>query len=356
MNSAPLIDVLPWGFKNPPSEGRTILICDSHETDGRFLLHTIASQCLSSRSDYHPSVNTSVHSSSTSPAGNPAASASIKKEPFKIIWIHCGMKTNANILAAMRKIGCDLRLNEDMVDIIPILAHFSQPEGQTQQKNSEEGPDSGSEQMNDENYLKSVYRSLKQITNSNAKYTIIIDNCSLMSTFFGAALTYGFITKLRSLVRNGVKQGKDTGLVILASHDSDQENYIHSTDQQGQNKSVAGSKQMHYIGAGGRGVLHDTEAIARLEQDARYELGEMVWERSLVELADGVVDVVPLASGFAKDVHGRIVFTSRIGAGRGWKREDDASSARSNNHFLSSMVNYRCTDGGIRAIRLRVGS
>jgi hypothetical protein len=292
-------------------------------------------------------MNTSAHSSSASPA----ASASARKEPFKIIWIHCGMKTNANILAAMRKIGCDLRLNENMVDIIPILAHFSQPEGQNQQKKSEEGPE-----MNDEIYLKSVYRSLKQITNSDAKYTIIIDNCSLMSTFFGAALTYGFITKLKSLVRNGAKQGKDTGLVILASHDSDQENYIHSTDQQEQNKSVAGSKQMHYIGAGGRGMLHDTEAIARLEQDVGYELDEMVWERSLVELADGVVDVVPLASGFAKDVHGRIVFTSRIGAGRGWKREDDASSARSNNQFLSSMVNYCCTDGGIRAIRLRVGS
>ena len=324
MNSVPLTDILPWGF-NPPSGG--VLICDSNETDGRFLLHTIASQCLSSKSSFSASSSSANHSSST------------KKEPHHVIWINCGAKTNAHILAAMKKIGCDIRLNENL-DIIPIIPHFSQPQP-AQEPEME---------MSDEDYLKKVYQQVKKIASSRSKYTIIIDNCSLLSTFFGAALTFTFVQKMRTLIRTQSK-GKDNGFVFLASHDLDQEHYMHSTDQE--KRSVTGSKKLQYIGAGGWGMLHDAETMAGMELDAGYEFDEIVWERSLVELADGVVDVIPLASGFAKDVHGRLVFTSRMGGGC-WKNENDTS--RTQNNFLTTLVNYCCTDAGIRAIRLRVGS
>jgi hypothetical protein len=72
----------------------------------------------------------------------------------------------------------------------------------------------------------------------------------------------------------------------------------------------------------------------------------------LVELADGVIDVVPLASGFAKDVHGRLIFTSKWGAGLGWKKNDNSSTAK--NNFSTTLVNFCCSDAGVRAIRLRV--
>ena len=38
---------------------------------------------------------------------------------------------------------------------------------------------------------------------------------------------------------------------------------------------------------------------------------ECPWERQLVEMADTVVDVVPLASGYSREVHGRLIFTSK---------------------------------------------
>lgn len=313
MNSVPLADILPWGFENPPTGGRTVLICDSSETDGRFLLHTIASQCLSSKSS--------------------------KKESFNIIWINCGMKTDGQIRAAMKKIGSDIRSNEELVDIVPVIPHLSQQHA------------GESDLLSDQDYLKKVYRQVKSKTLTMSKYMIIIDNCSSLSTYFGATLTYTFVQKMRTLIRKQSNE-KDAGLVILASHDLDQEHYIHSTNQE--QRSVAGNKKLQYIGAGGRGMLHDSETMAGLELDAGYELDEMVWERALVELADGIVDVVPLASGFAKDVHGRLVFTSRLGGGLGWKKEDKASQAK--NNFSTTLVNYCCSDAGIRAIRLRVGS
>ncbi len=332
MNSIPLSDVLPWGVHNPPRGGRTVLICDSNETDGRFLLHTIASQCLSSKSS---------PSTATTTAAAPTSGNSAKHERYRVIWINCGAKTDAHVLAGMKKIGCDLRQNEHLVDMLSILPYFCQP------PQNDQGTVEGTE-MSDEDYVKGVYQRVKEITSSSSKYLIIMDDCSMLSTFFGASLTLTFVQKIRTLVRMQSKE-KDNGLVLLASHDLDQENYIHSTDQGKRN--VTGSKKMQYIGAGGRGILHDAESMAGLELDSAYEFGDIPWERSLVELADGIVDVIPLASGFAKDVHGRLVFTSRTICG--WNFDKD--TARPSNHFLTTMVNYCCTDAGVRAIRLRVG-
>ena len=97
---------------------------------------------------------------------------------------------------------------------------------------------------------------------------------------------------------------------------------------------------------------------------------QSVWERALIEMADGIVDVLPLTSGFARDVHGRLIFTERLGS-KGWKcsntngkvtnaetgnREIQTRSINpiSKSHFSTTTVNYCCDDSGVRAIRLRV--
>ena len=319
MNSVPLTDTLPWGFDKPPVGGRTVLICDSAETDGRFVLHTIVSQCLSP--------------SKKSP------STAKKETPYNVIWINCGTKTEGQIRQAIKKIGCDIKSNADSLYVTSIIPQLC-----------EQLPEKAELGLCNEDLLKIIYQDVKRRTSSLSKYVIIIDSCSSLSTYFGAPLTFHFVQKMRTLVRKDSRR-KDNSLILLASHDLDQEHYISSGNHAQRN--VVGMKKMQYIGAGGRGIICDAESMASMELDAAYELNETAWERALIEISDGVVDVVPLASGFAKDVHGRLVFTCRQGSGLGWKKEDETSQVKKK--FSTSLVNYCCSDAGVRSIRLRVG-
>mmetsp|Transcript_12767 Transcript_12767/g.18188 ORF Transcript_12767/g.18188 Transcript_12767/m.18188 type:complete len:150 (-) Transcript_12767:35-484(-) len=114
----------------------------------------------------------------------------------------------------------------------------------------------------------------------------------------------------------------------------------------------------------------------------------LAWERALVELADGIIDVSPLPSGYSREAHGRLIFTERIG-GKGWKKKDHhpnpnksisvvdvgGHSSRNRNStlggtrirasstsnsllkgFSNTVVNYVCDDASVRAIRLRTGT
>jgi len=96
----------------------------------------------------------------------------------------------------------------------------------------------------------------------------------------------------------------------------------------------------------------------------------------MYEYSDGIVDVSPLESGYARDILGRISFTS-VWGGRGWwgrgdefggaggggiglgigiggkeKQRQDGSGAVGE-AYASICVNYRCEDGGVRVLRLR---
>lgn len=355
MNSVPITDILPWG-DSPPTGGRTVVIYDSAETNGRFLLHTIASQCLRPQSR-NPSSSTlvspSLHSS-TPP--NPTSHEGC----HHVLWIHCGTKTEGQLLTAMKKCGCDTRGNDDRVSIlfIPIIESEMCLENQGQKQNAKTlDPlitcDEGES-------LQRLYKSVHSITSQWSKYVIILDDVTFMSAYFGGHLTMVFLQKIRSLVRRQ-SHVKENSFILLASNDVDQENFIHSVKDP-QDTNVTGRKIMQYIGAGGKGMLHDPESLISMELGSQYELEEVVWERALVEIADGVVDVLPLPSGFAKDVHGRLVFTVRCGGGLGWKDREGTSrigpsrmtASAPLQKFSSTVVNYCCTDTSVRAIRLRV--
>ena len=111
------------------------------------------------------------------------------------------------------------------------------------------------------------------------------------------------------------------------------------------------------VGTDGRFLLHQQIVVGGAAGGA--------WERNLVELADGIVDVMPLQSGFSLEAHGRLVFTERKG-GRGWRdaasvsggrrvpstARPTSSSAAGAPAFLTT-VNYCCEDSSIKAFRLR---
>mmetsp|Transcript_1269 Transcript_1269/g.2309 ORF Transcript_1269/g.2309 Transcript_1269/m.2309 type:complete len:393 (-) Transcript_1269:23-1201(-) len=392
MNSVPITDILPWGDSSPPTGGRTILIYDSVESNGRFLLYTIAAQSL--RGLQSLSLPSSIsHSSSSS-----SSSTGLKNAPttattnttttytashdgyYHVLWIHCGTKTDAQIFAGMKKNGCDIKSTkhpgETKVHILRSI-NVPVPEPTTQQttnRSQQIDYDSPIENFTssswDQNHLKSLYQQIKNMTSQWSNYVVILDDVSFMSTYFGGNLTYALIQIVRSMVRKESKSlHKRNSFIILASNDLDQECYTQSTNQQ--EKNVTGGKKMQYIGAGGKGMLQDAESLNATELGSLYELDEMIWERGLVEIADGVIDVLPLASGFAKDVHGRLVFTCQRGGGLGWRDGDGESKrgggggggraggssggfATSSNYFSTTLVNYCCTDSGVKAIRLRM--
>jgi hypothetical protein len=64
-------------------------------------------------------------------------------------------------------------------------------------------------------------------------------------------------------------------------------------------------------------------------------------------MADGIVDVLPLASGYTREAHGKLLFTACPG-GRGW---GDDSKGRSDGSTL--VFNYCLTDSKVQAIQIR---
>ena len=89
-----------------------------------------------------------------------------------------------------------------------------------------------------------------------------------------------------------------------------------------------------------------------------------MYKSGLYEIADGIVDVSPLESGYARDVLGRLSFVTTwsgkgwwglakgggggAGGGNGGGKKEHVDGA-----YASICVNYRCDDGGVRVMRLR---
>ena len=424
MSSVPLTDVLPWG-DSIPKGGRTILICDSTETDGRFLLHTLTYQCLCQNNKN----NTNNNSNNINVSNNTIENNNNKG---KVLWIHCGSSTNQDIRTALKKAGCDAKaigfgigMNRNNVidrhNLSSLSSSSSSSSSQLDIINIHQGlseyymnslivgnNDNRNDNHHDDNdnimiykyhndFIKNIYIQVKDwmknhyhnhnnettvlqttTSSSSAQPLIIIDNVTLLSTQIGPKLTHVLIQKIQSLLLLH-NQSRIGCLAISCSYDFDQEYYLNSTQQSKRNTNVTGGKIMQYIGGGGRGILCDSEEMSNLYQKMIFEYVH-VWERSLVEMVDGIIDVVPLASGFARDVHGRLVFSENLGS-LGWRssndnKGDDDDDDMSDNvrnrgkkgvdfsshyiartqhgSFSTTTVNFCCHDNGVRAIRLRV--
>jgi hypothetical protein len=295
---------------------------------------------------------------------------------INVIWINCGMHTDEQIRIAMKKIGCDLRAG----NVKNQTSHSAKKEALhivNIKSTMTNGLDANND-INSANALKKVYQQISSIVKEYQNVMVIVDDATNLSLLYGPSNTVSFLQTLKSLLKRTTKDKPliesetiQNGLVIRVSHDLDQEHFLQS--QSGIDMNVSGSKSLNYIGAGGRGISSNfsgcssEQQISTLVSNCDYELNSVAWERLLVEISDGIVDVMPLTSGFSRDVHGRLVFTQRLG-GIGWKDENEpaksaivttkitkseSNSANSSN-FLTSIVNYFCSDAGVRAIRLRV--
>ena len=119
---------------------------------------------------------------------------------------------------------------------------------------------------------------------ANDQKWVILDDVSTLAVLVGERLAYGLILSVRALS----KHNAPLKLVIRGSNDYDIER-----------ASLVDPRSTHWFG----GTMDDANDY--------NDDDECPWERQLVEMADTVVDVVPLASGYSREVHGRLIFTSK---------------------------------------------
>jgi len=361
MNSVPLVHALPWSDdENLDSLKKCmILVSDTSETEGRFMLHTLASQFLSL-------------------SGGGGSSSG------RVLWLACGPSTDKQVATALKKMGCDaaaaylrssLSLSAaaakstsraDALKIIPMTQEIA-----VELAGDNVGLDENLENMpscNEEKYIKGLIKRVKLWLQGDKKNTlqqqqrrdlIIVDDASTLATLLGEYIAYAFIQKIQTLAT-----ANNACFLVRCSNDVDVETYMTSTDSGSSNIATTSMSNRHakgsrdWVGAGS----NNYQEQVKIEEEAGALLSCPPWERSLVEMADGIVDVLPLLSGFSREAHGRIIFTERLG-GRGWtsSKSRDLWKRRkggSSESFVStgSVVNYRCSDNCVMAFHLRSGS
>ena len=383
-NAVPLPDVLPWADVLPPN--RTVLINDSVGTDGRFLLHTLASQTLrgggggSGGSSSAGSSFRRVSPTDSSAAASSAPPSSSSAPGGRVLWLGCTPASVKQIASALKKIGCDASLttaaslatsmaasssttaNNRRLEIVPIMLEAATEilSSSADDEDREDGENDAAFANNE--YLKKLYKRIKawlsESSSQKQPHLIVVDDATSLATIFGPTHTEFFVRQVRSLI---LRQG-NASMAVLCSTDADQDQYLTAAAEEGgANVNVAGggSAKSTWLGAG--------SDVHALEQEYQQVVGGGAgsnWERNLVELADGIVDVMPLQSGFSLEAHGRLVFTERKG-GRGWRdatapaasgRRLPSTAARPTSSapaFLTTVVNYCCEENSIKAFRLR---
>jgi hypothetical protein len=294
MSSVPLTEALPWS----PKCNRKVLVCDSVETDGRFLLHTLCTQAL---------------------AGN-----------GRVLWLTGGPVTETQVATGLKKIGCDAAtgyLRNGASPSLNIKSLAVEIATQTLVADDDQA-------WNAEAYLKKIYKDIKtwvqQQDDSKGPSWVLLDDVSALASLVGERLVYCFVDSLSALAS---RLGEHSfGLMIRCSHDVDQE-FLKEQALNDNNTNPG------WVGAGGQ-----SRDLQRQEW--------IPWERHLVELADGIVDVVPLTSGYSREAHGRLIFSEQPG-GRGWSDGNSSSTQATSTPWNKLVINYCIQDNGVRAIRLR---
>jgi hypothetical protein len=311
--TVPLTQALPWG-NDDDSTNSCIVVTDSVETDGRFLLYMLATQALAG-------------STATSSNKTPSTTSSAT-----VLWLACGPLTETLVATALRKMGCDaaasyLKMQSRSVTSNNDTAEWKRPLA-IHSILADLSRNVALDDFDEETYLKNLYDRTKkwcgclveedEPSRDSSKTIIIVDDVSALANIFGDRLVYFFLHYLRQSL------GPSSQLIARCSNDMDREAY--SGQGEGVEAGDANQNKVDdWVGAGGRSKQSSVEKIP--------------WERKLVELlADWVVDVVPLASGYSREAHGRLVYTQ-------------VSSALP--PAVPIVMNYCLQDTSVSAIRLR---
>jgi hypothetical protein len=331
-NTIPLQEALPW----QPIIPRNILVNDSIETPGVFLLHAMVSQFFLTPTSENNSKNTG-----------------------RVLWLSGTSSTEKQIASSLKRMGCDRgddyirgvrsRNNNNNINRSLTIRSVAMEVSDKFLLSSDENPNEND--FEDEQYLKQVYKDVKAWvaerqqadipSNSVSTDTqqsfpmcwIVLDDVSSMATILGEQLVYCFVTSLLSLSCRKA----NLGIIIRCSSDLDQLAI--------QMMASEGKDQSGWVGAGG--LYYKESRKQNLTQQMMT-----TWERRLEASVDAVVDVLPLPSGFSQDAHGRLFF-SETPTGRGWGKHVFHAGSTSIDASNNLIINYCVQEMGVRAIRLR---
>jgi len=333
-----------WDENTSSREDETVLVMDSLESDGRFVLGTLVSSILQQHQEMS-AATTSIKGKAA--AGNP-----------RVLWLNCTTMTDQLTLSALKKIGCPKSVTStanlpdapSLQTAVPPPSPDSSTAGLTirsilalLRRNSiltnntdRSGTASADHEAVDDEYadadsaidlesfVKMLYREVKSWTANietdnprEDRRWVVLDDATTLSTFVGERLAFGLILSLQSLSRSS--SDHSFGFIIRAANDTDVEA-----------AALMEPRSAQWFG-GGAGIMapgDDTNNVGRA----------CPWERQLVEMADTVIDVVPLASGYSREAHGRLLFTSKV----------SAAVAATN----QVVYNYCLTDNQALAIRI----
>lgn len=239
---------------------------------------------------------------------------------------------------------------------------------------------------------------------------VIIDNGTMLSTIFGDMLSNAFISSVRATLKNYSRKSftaaaadvatmgggnapsttvNTTNLLTIRTSSPDDGGLYQLSDEdnvmKGEKLRSEYSRLLRpWLGMGSGPSSGGETNIVQMEEQSSYlslssnsTVPSMVYRCGLYELADGIVDISPLESGYARDVLGRLSFVTTW-SGKGWWGGSSSSSgvaagassgvggsgigSRSqggankddvNGAYSSICVNYRCDDSGVRVMRLR---
>jgi hypothetical protein len=342
-STIPLGQAFPW--KSKESHPECILVTDSIETDGRFVLYAIVQDVVTSTSSIS---NPSSHRRRLLVSPNDNSSCNSQEESTSILWLSCHGLSEGQIRTSLKKIGCD--------DV-----HLTKTNLSSKAKdNRNEGTSTCSNHRNEANticlntdwtqslvihnvllewslqpsrnpemYLQSLYYKIRDWSKIRPFNLVILDDLSAMEKFIvQERYLYGFLSYVGHL--------PNMHLIMRCSNDWDQRtltaNLAASQTIQGTGITV---NSKNWIGAGGR----QSHTLLNYNSD---RMGKVPMDRTLLEWADWIVDVVPLSSGPSREAHGRLVFTPRI------------HTITSNSQSSESVVfNYCLQDTSVQVIRFK---
>mmetsp|Transcript_649 Transcript_649/g.1539 ORF Transcript_649/g.1539 Transcript_649/m.1539 type:complete len:371 (-) Transcript_649:1611-2723(-) len=365
-NTIPLQEIIPWS----PNDPRNILVCDSIETDGSFVLSTMTAQLFSTALSPQPS------STRIQVKGVGQQQTSMPRA----LWLSGNASTEKQVAMTLKKLGCDAgasylrKSNSDATNIqnshsgLMIRSLASEISGLIVKDNNENDK-GGNSRFNNEKYLQSVYKDVKAWVTHSKDDTmhedgpdskaniswIIFDDVTALAAILGETLVYSFVESLISMVnRQDKSNSRQCGFIVRCSGDLDQILYRTEVNEKNDHSG--------WFGAGGLSHKHATH-------DTLYRTF-VPWERAIEESVDAIIDVLPLLSGFSREAHGRLIF-SETPNGRGWSDQQNRVSRISsisigltskassrtnttnNSNWNKLIFNYRLQDNGARAIRLR---
>lgn len=299
LSRCPIEDVLPW--MNEPVQkqtvssshtrqnvrnNHTVVVADRVESSGRFLFFVTAANAFRSSSE------------------------------DRILWLSCsGAYTNEHTRQGLKKLGCTLAAGlptQTTADASSSAAFIDATGRFTIRSVAHELAallTEHSESLHAERFVRDLYHDvqmwLHQQGASDKPCVIMLDDVSALADLVGPKLAYALVFQTVCLVN----KKEQCRLLVRCAGDA----LGTSTDPENE-----------WIGHGGGGT------------DMTHTHLPHAWESSLVEIADWMVDVLPLQSGYSREAHGRILLTSRTTA----------------MEHTPVRYNYCLTDQAVFAIRL----